>query len=141
MKTKINLLIILAVVFVLAPAPGAFADSFLNIFAQQPETQADAETAAITAENTWTAAITPNMFYDRGRQDYGTLILSVSGTFVGTVTLQIAYDSGSTWIDTGETWTEPTTQIITCYEPGVSFRIGIATGGYTSGTCNVRLSK
>lgn len=104
-------------------------------------------TAAITAENQWTDAIQPKHIKSaagnkEGRlQDFGTLNLSISGTWAGEVSLQIAYDGGSEWINTGEKWTINTTKIITCYEPGVSFRIGIATGDYVSGTCNVRLSR
>lgn len=109
-------------------------------------------TAAVAVENTWTDAIFPKYMptavtgvasgrWFAEKQDYGTLNLSVTGTWAGTVTLQKAYDFGATWIDTGEEWTANTSKIVSCYEPGVSFRIGIATGDYTSGTCNVRLSK
>ena len=107
---------------------------------------AESDTEVITAENKWTEALSPKGVRAGGDvtikdQDYGTLNLSISGTWVGTVTLQVAYDGELNWIETGETWTTNTMQTITCYEPGVAFRIGIATGDFTSGTCNVRLSK
>lgn len=107
-------------------------------------------TKTITTENVWTDPIFPKRLPSTDKAmpggnaycgDYGALILSISGTWVGTITLQIAYDFGTTWLPTGETFTENTVQKITgVYEPGVSFRIGCATGDFTSGSCNVRLS-
>ena len=97
-------------------------------------------TAAITAENTFTDSIIVAENYE-GAKIFGNITLSISGTFVATVTLQIAFDGGTTWIDTGETWTAPATKIITCYESGVAFRAGVKTGAFSSGTVNIRLSK
>ena len=87
-------------------------------------------TASITAQNTFTDAVSLIGLYN----------LSISGTWVATVTLQRSFDAGSNWLDvdtkTGntETWgREP--------EPGVVYRVGIKTGDFTSGTCVVRLSQ
>ena len=100
-------------------------------------------TAAITAQNTWTDALAGRPLTDQNvsADRFKGITLSISGTFVATVTLQIAFDGGATWIDTGETWDAPATKIIPCYEPGVSFRAGVKTGGFVSGTVNLRLSK
>ena len=97
-------------------------------------------TAAITEQNTFTDAIVAAENYE-GAKIFGNITLSISGTFVATVTLQIAFDGGTDWIDTGETWEVPATKIINCYESGVSFRAGVKTGDFSSGTVNVRLSK
>lgn len=96
-------------------------------------------TAAITEENTFTDAITPS--YNHGLSPFGYLTLSISGDFSATVSLQAAFDSGEDWLDTGDIYTTTVFDSIVCYEPGVSFRVGIKTGDYVSGTVNVRLSK
>lgn len=105
---------------------------------------AESVTQAITAENTFTTAIAPaNEDYnkDKGRSDLGFLNLSVSGSsWTATVTLQRSFDSGSTWLDV-DTFAENTEKFLVDYEPGVLYRIGVATGGYTSGTVTVRLSR
>jgi hypothetical protein len=62
--------------------------------------------------------------------------VSVSGTFVGTVTLQRRFDGGA-WHD-HSTWTaiaETTYDV----DEGGELRIGIKTGGYTSGTAVCRI--
>jgi len=73
------------------------------------------------AENTWSPAI----------QVVGHFNLSISGTFVATVTAQRSQD-GSTWRDV-DTWTAPSEEV--GYEPILNYyRVGVATGDYTSGT-------
>ena len=65
--------------------------------------------------------------------------MSVSGTWVATVTLQRSFDSGSTWLDV-KTWTGNAEEALCDPEVGVQYRIGVATGNYTSGTVEVRIS-
>jgi hypothetical protein len=84
-------------------------------------------TANISAQNTWT-----NAFELRGH--FG---LSISGTWAGTVTVQRSVDGGSTWRDVDSF----TTNIETYgFDPiKCKYRVGIKTGGYTSGTAVVEL--
>lgn len=88
-------------------------------------------TAAITAENTFTSGI----------QLRGTFNLSIAGTWVATVTVQRSFD-GTTWLDV-EDYTANTQKIGEASNQGESvwYRVGVKTGNYTSGTCNVRLSQ
>jgi len=90
-------------------------------------------TAAASAQNTWTSIIAP-------ASGTGFLNVSVSGTWVATVTLQRSFDWGSTWHDV-TTWTANAQKRLEDTERRVVYRIGVATGDYTSGTANVRLSK
>ena len=100
---------------------------------------------AVTAQNQYTDSISPyNSFL--GGPKSGTLGLFVSGTFSATVSIQYSLDRGATWNDlyingVRKTYTGPTHDMIVDYEPSVLYRIGVATGEYTSGTVNVRLSK
>ena len=91
---------------------------------------ADGETATITAQNTFTDA-----WNVQGRFN-----ISISGTWVGTVTVQRSFDQGGTWHDvatyTGNTQTtgnEPSAKVV--------WRIGIKTGEYTSGSAVVALQR
>jgi len=73
------------------------------------------------AQNTWSDPI----------RIVGSFNLSISGTFVATVTVQRSED-GSTWRDV-DTWTTPSEEV--GYDPILNYyRVGVATGGYTSGT-------
>ena len=63
---------------------------------------------------------------------------SLSGTWVGTVTLQRSFDGGTTWGDTDNL----TENIETFgFEPGknVQYRAGFKAGNYTSGSCVIRI--
>lgn len=92
-------------------------------------------TKAITAENQWTAWIKPS--YLRGY-----LNISISGTsWTAIVTLQRSFDGGSTQHDVPPNWTANTEKSLVERENAVSYRLGVKTGDYTSGTPNVRLSK
>lgn len=72
------------------------------------------------AQNTWSDAV----------RVVGSFNLSISGTFVATVTVQRS-DSGSVWRDV-DTWTAPSEEV--GYDPlGSYYRVGVATGDYTSG--------
>lgn len=66
--------------------------------------------------------------------------LSVSGTWVGTVTLQRSFNNGSTWLDVYTTTSNVET-LVEQAESGVLWRLGIKTGNYTSGTAVCRLSQ
>lgn len=80
------------------------------------------------------AAVVPK----KRKDSSGYLNISIRGTFTGTVTLQRSFDKGSTW-RTVKTWTAGTEESLTDHEVGVMYRLGIAPGGYTSGTAVVRL--
>jgi hypothetical protein len=74
-----------------------------------------------SAQNTWSDSI----------QLVGGFDLSISGTFVATATVQRSEDN-STWRNV-DTFTAPYEGV--GYDPVLSYyRVGVATGGYTSGT-------
>jgi hypothetical protein len=74
-----------------------------------------------SAQNTFSPAI----------RIVGGFDLSISGTFVATVTLQRSED-GTTWRNV-DVRASPTEEV--GYDPVMSYyRVGVATGGYTSGT-------
>ena len=84
-------------------------------------------TKSVSAENTWSDALEVLNDFD----------LSISGTFVGTVTVQRSFDGGSVWRDV-DTFTSPIET--SGFQPSFSnYRVGIASGGYTSGTAVVTL--
>lgn len=88
--------------------------------------------ASIAAENTFTAATQFNSGYVR---------IKISGTFSATVVLQESEDN-STWIDvSGGSWTAPAIANHIFIDPSHYLRIGVKTGGYTSGTAEVKLSQ
>jgi len=93
-------------------------------------------TKTITAQNTFTDPI----FIKKGGR------VRLSGTFTATVSLQIRDVDNSTWADVTDNsgnlvaWT--TSGVFTINPPfGLvgEFRVGIKTGGYTSGTIVVTL--
>ncbi len=85
--------------------------------------------ASLTAENTFSDEIVL-----RGKFD-----VSVSGTFVGTVTVQRSWDDGVTWVDCAD-YTTPTETFGEQITNNILYRIGCQTGNFTSGTMVVRLS-
>jgi len=87
-------------------------------------------TRTISAQNLYTDAVEVTGYFN----------LSISGTWVATVTVQRSFDGGSTWYDV-DTWTINTQEYGLEPEHGVQYRIGIKTGEYTSGDCVVRLSQ
>lgn len=89
-------------------------------------------TAAVVAQNTFTeqAEFDPSRPFN----------LSVTGTWAGTVVLQRSYDDGSTWGDV-DSYTANAEKLIETTEVGILWRLGIKTGGYTSGTAVCRLSQ
>ena len=95
------------------------------------------------AQNKFTSAFNPFAKIASGMKYpalAGKFNVSLTGSFVGTVTLQRSFDRGTSWVDTAETWTAIAEKVITSCEEGVLYRLGIKTGGYTSGTAFCRLS-
>lgn len=85
-------------------------------------------TASISAQNTFSNPV-------RFGGDFN---VSIQGTFSATVFVQRSYDNSS-WYDV-ESFTTATEQI--GYEPEyIWYRIGVKTGGYTSGTIDVRIGQ
>jgi hypothetical protein len=94
-------------------------------------------TAAIAAQNTFTTSIAVS-----GITTARTFGVVITGTFVATVTLQRSFDFGATWQDTGTIYTAPTSTVFTdgLENQLIEYRIGIKTGGYTSGTATCTLT-
>lgn len=87
-------------------------------------------TKAITAANTYSDALDVGPFGPYFN-------VSVWGTFSATATLQRSFDNGTTWLDVAS-YNVPVEDF--GIEPeGAIYRIGVKTGGYTSGTINVRI--
>jgi hypothetical protein len=89
------------------------------------------QTATATAQNTFTAALAV---------DPGAVHIAITGTWVATVTLQRSTDSGATWADL-YTWTANTTATITEAQTGIQYRLGVKTGGFTSGSTGLDISQ
>lgn len=89
-------------------------------------------TASLIAENTFSDPI------GRAETSQGDIGISVSGTFVGTLTVQRSLDKGATWGDTATTTTAPVETSVTPV-PGALYRIGFKTGAFTSGTAAIKL--
>lgn len=87
-------------------------------------------TASIAAQNTFTTGV----------KLYGPFNFSLSGTFVGTITIQRSFDNGTTWRDVA-TYSSPIETAGDEPESGVLYQAGFKTGAYTSGTAVVRLSQ
>ena len=84
-------------------------------------------TASITAQDSWSDGIDIKGSFD----------LSISGTFSATVTVQRSFDGGSTWADV-DTFTGPT-ETYGVQPHYAVYRVGVATGDYTSGTAVVSI--
>lgn len=84
----------------------------------------------ITAQNTFSDGI-----YTEGGFN-----LSISGTFVATVTVQRSFDQGATWRDV-DTFTAPIETYGQDPEPVVVYRAGVKTGDFTSGTVSIRIGR
>jgi hypothetical protein len=83
-------------------------------------------TAFLSAENTFTSSI----------DLVGHFNLSISGTFVATVTVQRSFDN-TNWFDV-DTFTSPIETY--GFDPSqVYYRAGIKTGAYTSGTAVISI--
>ena len=88
------------------------------------------QTRSISAENLWTDAVELRSFFN----------VSISGTWVATITCQRSFDSGSTWFDV-KTWTANVQEYGFEPETKVWYRLGIKALQYTSGTAVVRISQ
>lgn len=95
-------------------------------------------TKAISAQNTFTDAVRITGVGGSSR----TFSVAITGTWVGTVTLQKSIGNDTTWVDTTHTDTANTsyTDSDSLDNQIVYYRIGIKTGNYTSGTANVSLT-
>jgi hypothetical protein len=92
--------------------------------------------ASIADQNTFT-----NSIRVIGVSTARSFSISITGTWVATVTLQRSFDSGASWVDV----TSYTTNQATTYSDGLDnqiilYRIGVKTGNYTSGTVVTSLS-
>lgn len=92
-------------------------------------------TANISAQNTFTGTLAPAQ-----RERKGFLNISISGTWVGTVTLQRRFGGSGTYYDVN-TWTANTEKALIDPERKVQYRLGIKTGDYSSGTAVCRLGR
>jgi hypothetical protein len=84
---------------------------------------------AITGQNQWSPALQ--------MKGPGMVIVDDTSSMSMTVSLQISID-GTTWINTGDTWTAGGVDILGD-GAGLYFRVGVATGDYSSGTATVYL--
>lgn len=85
-------------------------------------------TKTISAQNTFSDAVLTEGYFN----------LSVSGTFVATVTVQRSWDV-STWYDV-DTFTAPTQEV--GFDPEFTYyRAGVKTGEYTSGSVVIRFGE
>lgn len=86
-------------------------------------------TASITAQNTGTDWIDVN-------QD---AVITVSGTFSATITLQKRFGTSGSAIDIEE-YTSTAHKLVQEVEDGVQYRLFCKTGAFTSGTAELRIS-
>jgi hypothetical protein len=66
--------------------------------------------------------------------------ISISGTWVGTVTVQRTFDGGSTWFDVA-TWTDNTQEYGFEPERQVHYRAGMKLDEFVSGQADIRISQ
>ena len=105
---------------------------------------ANAVTAALAAENTFTSWLSPKAQLSINNSHARFLNLSIGGTWQGTITVQRRFGSDDTARDvTDGSFVHTSATVVEKqlydHEEGVDYRIGFKTGDYTSGTCNVRL--
>ena len=84
------------------------------------------ESVSVTAQNSFSSLIRLKGLYN----------VSISGTFVATITIQRTLDGGTTWNDVCS-YTAPVedVRLASTADPlEVVYRIGCKTGGFTSGT-------
>lgn len=87
-----------------------------------------------------TKSITEENQYSDWVELKGLFNLSISGTWVATVTVQRSFDAGSTPLDV-DTFTINEETYGTETEDGVVYRVGVKTGDFTSGTVVCRISQ
>lgn len=89
------------------------------------------ESPAVSASD-WSTEI----YADVGEE----VTIGVTGTWAGTITTQVSFDDGQTWIDI-YTQTENLTQLYTSTQDNSLYRAGFSSTGYTSGTATISLVK
>jgi len=88
--------------------------------------------ATLLAENTFTDPVEIQWFFN----------LNVSGTWIGTITVQRKFQGDSTWRDVPSgVFTENVDRVGFEPENGVLYRAGFKTGDYISGSAKVRISR
>lgn len=85
--------------------------------------------ATLSAADTWAVVRLPAPTFN----------LSISGTWVGTITLQRSFDRQN-WFDVA-TFTDNTEQVGDDPEENIDYRIGFKAGDYTNGSAKVRISQ
>lgn len=85
--------------------------------------------ANLNAANTFSAAL-----LKQAKQGYS---VSISGTFVGTITVQRSFDGGTTWLDVYSTGAVE--ELDGEFGSACHVRAGFKTGAYTSGTAVVNV--
>lgn len=96
----------------------------------------DEETLDADGANKWTDAIKSNIG--------DTIIVTIDGTWAGTVTVQKKYQGTNTWFDYTQQLSSTSTNetlSITNDADGAKYRVGIKSGDYTSGTAEITLKK
>lgn len=92
------------------------------------------------SDHVLTVSISSENLYSEKVHLGGQFNLSLSGTWVGTVTVQRSFDDGVTWLDVA-TFSASGEYVGQEIEPDVVYRMGVKTGEYTSGTIIGRLSQ
>ena len=100
----------------------------------------DYQTASLTAQNTFTDWLAP---FKKSRTSSGYMDLAITGTWVGTITVQKRYERGGVYTDPIDVadYTVNSAELIEDHVWGVEYRIGFRTGDYTSGTAVARLDR
>lgn len=93
------------------------------------------EEVSVTAENTFTDPVVSVGGQASGQLDIG---VSISGTFVATVTVQRSLDVGVTWADLPATYTAADEFNIVPTNTA-QYRVGVKTGDFTSGTVVIKV--
>jgi len=97
-------------------------------------------TAIVGGDDQWSDPIRISGVHTDG-PDPRTIDVTVSGVFVATITIQIAFGDPSGWSDSDHTYTAPATDRFQDKLDNeiVYYRIGIVAGDYTSGSATVTL--
>lgn len=119
--------------------------ALLALPAVAPAPPHDSRTATVDADNnTFTGLISPT---HKGKGGELNVSIYAASSWSATVSLQRTFDDGTTYITVKEyTYADATAahdiaERIVDYEPDSRYRMGVATGDYTSGTIYLRLSK
>lgn len=101
------------------------------------ESSGQTVTATITAQNSFTNEIRVS-----GVGGQRSFTVQISGTFTATVVLQYSLGSPGTWVDDATSWTAAATIVHTDTFDNqvVYYRLGVKTGGFTSGSITATLT-